>query len=135
MRVRVSQAPMQNIIDALKQKTAIYDEEIVYCPDLYPGITFKEFKKFTHDIFENEGGGWENVKKYLYEDIFETYHIPFERDNEKFWLIIMYGQGSSYTLMTDDHFKEHLVWLNELKEKEKFGKLTLDDYANIAKNH
>ena len=119
MRVRVSQAPnMEKIIDILKNKGFIDDENLAYCPDLYPGLILKEFHKFTHDIFDNEGGGWECVNKFKYEDIFETYHIPFERDNEKFWLVVMYGQGSSWALMTDSHFQEHLVYLKELKEKE-----------------
>lgn len=95
------------IIKALRKEQALDDECIAYHPEKYPDFTLDEFRDFTNSIFDVEGGGWDNVSKFQEADAyFETYNIPFTRDGEKFYLCVMYGQGSAWTLMTESHFQE-----------------------------
>jgi len=95
------------IINVLRREGFLDDEHIAYRPEEFPEFTLDEFREFTDSIFNNEGGGWDNVNKFAEPDAyFETYNIPFERDGEKFWLSVMYGQGSAWMLMNEKHFKE-----------------------------
>ena len=102
------------IINVLRRKDYLDDENISYHPEKFPEFTLEEFRKFTKAIFDNEGGGWDNVHNFQEEDAyFETYNIPFVFDGEAFYLSVygkppMFFVGSAWTLMTKQHFDEHL---------------------------
>lgn len=97
----------QRIINTLRKEQCLDDEHIAYFPEKFPEFTLDEFRDFTNSIFDNEGGGWDKVDQFQEKDAyFETYNIPFTRDNEKFYLTVMYGQGSAWMLMTESHFQE-----------------------------
>lgn len=111
---------MKSIINVLKRDGSVDDEDVAYHPEKFPEFTLDEFRAFTNGIFDNEGGGWDNVHKFQEENAyFETYNIPFEFEGEAFYLSVMYGQGSAWTLMTRQHFEEYLDRVTRYSDEHK----------------
>lgn len=108
------------IINVLRREGSLDDDDVSYHPEKFPEFTLEEFRKFTEAIFDNEGGGWDNVHKFQEENAcFETYNIPFAFDGEAFYLTVMYGQGSAWTLMTKQHFEEYLDRITKYSDEHK----------------
>jgi hypothetical protein len=102
---------MKKIIDYLKLVGFIDDESVAYNvpSEGKPPYSFSldEYRAFTESIFE-DAGGWDNAEEYVKEDAyFETYVIPFKFESEDFILVIMFGQGSSWMLMTPQELENY----------------------------
>lgn len=104
---------MKTIIDYLNANGCIDDETLAYSmPGEYP-FTLEEFQDYTHKVWE-DAGGWDKSDEYAMEGAyFETYNVPFEVDGKKYFLNIMYGQGSAWWLQTE---KEHAECLERVAE-------------------
>lgn len=95
------------ILNALRKHQALDDECVAYLPEQYSEFTIDEFREFTEEVFHKEGGGWDNVYKFQDKNsYFEAYNIPFKRDDENFYLCVIFGQNSVWTLMNESHFQE-----------------------------
>lgn len=104
---------MDTIVNYLKLHGIIDDEDVAYFPDKYP-FTKEEFREFT-DLIE-KGADFE---KCIYEDsMFPSMLIPWTNKGEPFYLFIMNGQGSSWTLFTTEAWDEHDKYLKELNKED-----------------
>ena len=114
------------IINVLRREGVLDEEDISSFPEKFPEFTLEEFRRFTKAIFDNEGGGWDNVHKFQEEGAyFETYNIPFVFDGEAFYLSVMYKRVQRRcTLMTKQHFEEYLdrIAASVAKHSELFRK-------------
>ena len=109
---------MKPIIDHLEANGSVDDECVAYAkPGDYP-FTLEEFRTFTDKIWA-DAGGWDASDKYFVEGAyFETYYVPFEYENKKFILNIMYGQGSAWTLHTEASHEEYKKRVADLESEE-----------------
>lgn len=106
---------MKKIIDYLEIVGIIYDESIAYnIPNQdappYP-FSLKEFREFTQNISNAANG--EDEKYQVPGAYFETYVIPFFFEEKEYRLVIMYGQGSAWTLCT---VKECEEWMERNRQ-------------------
>jgi hypothetical protein len=93
------------ILEYLDANGVICDESLAYSnPGEYP-FTNEEYHQWTNGIW-NEAGGWDKAGDYVVPDKhFETYAVPFKRRDKQYWLNIMFGQGSAWFAMTDEHYQ------------------------------
>jgi len=96
---------MKKIIDCLETYGCIHEEDVWYASlkgsDPYP-FTCEEFNEYTQKIW-NENGGWENSLKYFDPKVyFETYVVPFFFDGKEYRMVVMCGQGISWSLCSID---------------------------------
>ncbi len=100
---------MKKIIDYLELTGMICDNSLNYNIPLngHPPFTFtrEEFNRFTDHILKEAGG---EKDEYQIQSFFPTYIIPFSFDEKEYRLVIMYGQGSAWTLCT---IKECDEWM------------------------
>lgn len=108
---------MKNIIDFLDDHGNIDDEAVAYNTDGPYPFTLGEFRAFTDKIW-NDAGGWDASGKYHVPAFFETYYIPFEYDEKKYVLVVMYGQGSAITLHTEAFHDEYKQRVAEIKYED-----------------
>lgn len=100
---------MQIIIDTLKERGMIDEDEIWYTPADYP-FTRKDFQAYTAGIWEAA-----DLTACRYEhSSFNSYIVPFKHGDETFYLFVMFGQGSAWTLMCEDAWKNTDTYLREL---------------------
>lgn len=106
-----------SILDYLDANGMIDDEGLAYgILNPSPAFSRDEFIEFTDQVLENAGG---EDDKYLAQDtLFETYHIPFEINGKKYGLSIMYGQGSAWTVYTDEEFQAMKERMAELYDED-----------------
>lgn len=104
----------QIILDFLDANESIDDECVAYGkPGEYP-FTMDEFREFTDKIWE-DAGGWDASEKYVVDGAhFETYYVPFERNGKQYWLNVMYGQGSAWTVFTSEAHEAYKKRIAEL---------------------
>lgn len=99
------------IIDHLKANGRIDDEDVAYFPEKYP-FTKDELRDFMDGIYHPS----DPEKTFVDGTYFETYNVPFTWEGDKFSLIVMYGQGSAWMLMTEQEAAE---WVASALENAK----------------
>jgi hypothetical protein len=102
---------MDKILDYLDAHGCICDNSVAYKTKDFP-FTWEEFQLFTEEIWQ-EAGGWDRSDEYWQEEeYFETYYVPFTKNGKNYFLDIMYGQGSAWSLWTE---AEHLEKIKSLE--------------------
>lgn len=107
----------QKIMSFLDAHESIDDDNVVYYPDLFP-FSLEEFREFTSKLWE-DAGGWAACGRYVVDyAMFETYKIPFQHEGRNYFLQVMYGQGSAWTVFTEKAYQEHQARIRDLHLKE-----------------
>jgi hypothetical protein len=108
---------MKKIIDELKIRGSLDDEEIAYSkPGDFP-FTLDEFREFEESVHPGSTPMPYEPSEYRVKGAyFETYVYPFEYEGEQFYMQEMFGQGSMLTMFTAEAYNQ---FVEELKEFNK----------------
>jgi hypothetical protein len=107
----VPQDTTLKIIEHLKANGRIDDDDVAYFPEKYP-FTRNELQDFMDGIYRPS----DEKETFVDGTYFETYNVPFVWEEDKLNMIVIYGQGSAWMLMTRQEADE---WIKSSLENAK----------------